>query len=210
MSSPETKLVITKAMLLSQRLQLLINRNDKGYVIRNARDPVAFMYWNIVFEHHQGLLFLLQNQYPAPAFALLRVLQEAAFRSFVTMFGRDAQFAAIKKGTYRVKFEAVAGQIDAKLQMGPMVQLRTKTTIKALHGFTHGGAQQLLRQFSKADDALDIISNYSDAEVCGLVNETVVMVGLTAAFTTEFLNLVAENASALEMFAEYVRSETTN
>jgi hypothetical protein len=165
------------------------------------------MYWNILFEHHQGLLLLLENDLPVPAFALLRVLQEAFFRSFLVMFGSERQVAAIKDGTYQTDFEAVGRQIDAKLSSGPMVQIRTQTTIRALHGFTHGGPQQLTRQFRKGSNGLDIISNYSAAEVCGLVNESVVAVGLAAAFTTEFLCLNAGNSDALHLVDQYVNSE---
>ena len=196
-------------MALSQRLQLLINRNDEGYVIRSHRDPLALMYWNIVFEHHQGLLFLLQNHYPAPAFALLRILQEAAFRLIVVMNGTENQFVSIKTDTYKTDFVEVGKLIDQKLESGPIVQLRTQDTIKALHGFTHGGPHQLTRQFCKLDDSLNIMSNFSDSEIRGLVNETIPIVSLTAAFTTEFFNMVTENSTALQLLDEHVRSMVT-
>jgi hypothetical protein len=204
--SRETKHVIEKAMALSERLQLLINSNDRQYIIRSHRDPLAFMYWNIVFEHHQGLIFLLHNDYLAPAFALLRILQEAVCRSFLAMFGTERQAAAITNGTYQTDFEAVGRQIDEKLESGPLVQARMKDTIKALHGFTHGGPHQLTRQFRKARDGMEVISSYSDEEVRGLVNETIPPVGITAAFTTEFFELASENSLALEMVNEFVQS----
>jgi len=193
-------------MALSESLQLLINSDDRQYTIRNHRDPVALMYWNIVFEHHQGLLLLLRHYYPAPAFALLRVLQESVCRSFLTMFGTERQFEAIKKGTYQTDFAAIGQQMDEKLGSGSILQGRMKETIKALHGFIHSGPQQLMRQFRAKDGGTaDIISNYSDGEVCGLVNESIPPVSLMAAFTTEFLNLPVENEQALKLVHEYVQ-----
>jgi hypothetical protein len=203
--SEQTQHIIDDAFTLSERLQLLINSDRRSFVIRSGRDPMALMYWNIAFEHHQGLLLLLKHYYPAPAFALLRVLHEAAFRSFLAMFGTEKQLAAMKEGTYQMDFAAVAKMIDEKMESDPMLEPLMRYIIKGLHGFTHGGPQQLLRQFKRMPDSIDITSAYSEMEVCGLVGQTVIIIGLVAAFTTEFFNLSAENTKALEILVEHIQ-----
>lgn len=203
--SAETKILIEKAKALSEHLQLLINSDTRQFIVRNNRDPLALMYWNIVFEHHQGLLLLLKHLYPAPAFALLRVVQEASFRSFLVMFGTEKQVAAIKAGTYQMDFKAVGEQIDQKLQIGPLVQPRMQLTTKALHDFTHSGPQQLLRQFSRVGaDEVDIASSYADDEINGLVSEATVAIGLTTMFTTEYFDLPLENTIGIELVGNFV------
>jgi hypothetical protein len=76
--------------------------------------------------------------------------------------------------------------------------LPKKTRFKGLHGFTHGGKEQLVRQATGSD----IISSYTDAEVRGLVQESMPIAFLTALLTTAFLDYPAEHQSAVAMLNE--------
>jgi hypothetical protein len=73
--------------------------------------------------------------------------------------------------------------------------------MKALHGFTHGGKEQLVRQAK----GMEIVSNYTDEEVCQLVRETMLIVFLATLFITAFLDYQPEHESATKMFETYVR-----
>ncbi len=96
MATPVTKPIastielITAANSLSERLQLLLS-NDTQHVIKTNRDGLVLLHWSLIFEHHQGMLLLLRNGFPAPAFALMRPLEEAFLRLFVAMNGTDKQ-----------------------------------------------------------------------------------------------------------------------
>ena len=193
--------LIAYGLRLSERLQLLLS-NEKQHVIKTNRDGLCLLHWSLIFEHHQGILVLLQQRLPAPAFALLRPLEEAFLRSFVVMHGTDRQAEAIKNGTYKTEPEIIGNQIDQKLGLmkthfGPSF----KTKMPVLHGFTHGGKEQLVRQAR----GLDIVSSYADDEVCTLVKETMWVVFLGALFITDFLGYRAENQAAMQMLNEYVQ-----
>jgi hypothetical protein len=202
----ETNTIIQEATALGERLQRLLTGTGRNFEIRSKREPMALMYWNLAFEHHRGILLLLTNYAPAPAFALLRVLQEAIFKSFLVMFGTDAQVLAVFSGTYQTDFTAVAEQMDKRLEKAPIVQPRMKTILEGMHGFTHGGPQQLRRQFASNDGIVDIISNYSEDEVRGLVLEATIPLFLMVGFTTEFFNLLHESAMAMEMSMTFAES----
>lgn len=150
------------------------------------------------------MLLLLRNSFPAPAFALMRPLEEAFLRLFVAMYGTEKQTVALWKGTYHTEFEVVWKQIYEQIGLQPNVGPWFQTKIKALHGFTHGGKEQLVRQASGSD----IISSYKDDEVRSLVQETIPVAFLTALFTTAFLNYQTEHQKAVEMLNEYSRGST--
>jgi hypothetical protein len=209
MVSATTKAIVTtqgliaQATSLSERLQLLLS-NDRQHVNKTNRDGLVLLHWSLVFEHHQGMMLLLRNGFPAPAFALMRSLEEAFLRLFVAMNGTEKQAVAIRQGTYNTEFEIVWKQIYEKIGLQPRIGPWFQTKIKALHGFTHGGKEQLVRQAK----GLDIVSCYTDDEVLSLVRETMPIAFLTALFTTAFLNYPAEHQQAVAMLNEYAQGAT--
>ena len=209
MVSPATKPVvstsdlITQANSLSERLQLLLS-NDKQHVVKTNRDDLVLRYWSLIFEHHQGILLLLRNGFPATAFALMRPLEEAFLRLFVAMNGTDEQAVTLRNGTYKTNFEVGWKQVYEKIGLQPNAGPWLKTKIKGLHGFTHGGKEQLVRQSSGSD----MVSSYTDDEVRSLVRETMPIALLTALLTTAFLDYPAEHQEAAAMFNEYAQGLT--
>ncbi len=203
MATPVTKPIastielITAANSLSERLQLLLS-NDTQHVIKTNRDGLVLLHWSLIFEHHQGMLLLLRNGFPAPAFALMRPLEEAFLRLFVAMNGTDKQAGALWKGTYKTEFELVWKQIYEKIGLQGKVGPWLQTKIQGLHGFTHGGKEQLVRQASGSD----IVSSYTEDEVRSLVRETMTIPFLTALLTTAFLDYPAEHQNAVTMLNE--------
>jgi len=125
------------------------------------------------------MLLLLRNGYYVPAFALLRPFEEAFLRSSVAMYGTENQVAALRNGTYNTEFEAVWKQIDDKFMLEPRFD---KDKLKVLHGFTHGGKEQLVRQAHGSD----IVSGYTNDEIHALVRETIPTAFLAALFVTQF------------------------
>lgn len=196
--------LITLATSLSERLQLLLS-NDRQHVNKTNRDGLVLLHWSLVFEHHQGILLLLRNGFPAPAFALMRPLEEASLRLFVAMNGTEKQAVALWNGTYNTEFEVVWKQIYEKIGLQSSVGPWLQSKIKGLHGFTHGGKEQLVRQASGSD----IVSSYTDDEVRSLVRETMPIVLLTALLTTAFLDYPVEHQNAVAMFNEHAQWPTT-
>jgi len=134
----------------------------------------------------------------------MRPLEEAFLRLFVAMYGTENQTKALWKGTYKTKFEVVWKQVYEKigLELESRFDPWFKAKVKALHGFTHGGKEQLVRQTRGSD----IVSSYTDDEVRSLVRETMPIALLTALLTTAFLEYPAEHQRAVEIFNEYVQS----
>jgi hypothetical protein len=202
-----TELMVAHASKLSERVQCLVS-NGRQHVTKTNRDALALAYWTILFEYHHGILTLVRNGNPTSAFALLRVFEEAFLKMFLVMFGTDKQFQAIWEGTYNTEFAAVGAQIDAKLGKEPLFGPKLKGQIKTLHGFTHSGFEQLVRQLTKQpDETSDIAPNYTDKDVRQLVQETMPIIFLAGAFLTEFLNYPDENKAVVAMFNDYVETQ---
>lgn len=203
--STGTKMVVSiegailQAAGLSERLQVLLS-NDRQHVNKTTRDLLCLLHWSLIFEHHQGMLLLLRNGFYAPAFALMRPLEEAFLRLYVAMNGTENQATALWNGTYNTEFEVVWRQIYEKLGLEPRFGPWLEKKIKALHGFTHVGKEQLVRQARGSD----IVSSYTDDEVLSLVRETMPIAFFTALLTTAFLGYQTEHQSAAAMLNEYV------
>jgi hypothetical protein len=189
---------IVRAEQLSVSLEHLLV--EKSYTIRNNRDGVRLLYWSLIFEHHQGILLLLRTKHYAPAFALMRPIAEAFLRLHLVMHGTEAQLAAIKDGAYNTDFAGIGEQIDQMAGLEePLLGAFFKKHTKILHGFTHGGLEQLMRR----SDGPDIIANYPDDEVRDVVNFTTMFAFLTAVHVADYLNLGAEFERANKIHDEY-------
>jgi hypothetical protein len=179
--------------------QLRAILNDKSYVMRTDRDGVCLLYWSLIVDLHSGILILLHAETHSPAFALVRPLVEAFLRLHVTIHGTENQLAAIKNGTYQTDFVAVGRQIDAAYGVEPLFGPFLENSKSALHGFTHGGLEQLLRLRAEGD----IRPNFSDSEVLEVVSITTLLTYLTVLAVTEFLGRTAEYDNAARMFEQY-------
>jgi hypothetical protein len=197
--------VISYATDVSKDLRLLLS-NERRHVIKTNRDGLCLLYWSLTFEHHDGLLLLLREGCHAPAFALLRPFVEAFSRLYVAMHGTENQVAALWAGKLNnIDLVDIWGQVDQRLGSTPLFGPKYQRLKGALHGFTHGGKEQLVRQAS----GTDIVSNYTEVDVRGLLYETMPVVFLAAVFTTEFLGYPAENQTAAAMFGVYMDRVTS-
>ena len=192
-------------MQRAEKLQRLVSE-DRQHAVRSDRDPLCLIYWTLMFEHHFSILLLARNELNASAFALLRPFEEAFFRLFLTMHGTQNQFESIRNGTYQTDFASVGAQLDLLLTQGSTIlrqgsglQDWYKVRKNQLHGFTHGGIEQVGRHVIKRD----IVPNFSEKEVRQMVETTMLHVHLAASLVTLFLALIPENAIAVEAFREY-------
>jgi hypothetical protein len=188
---------ICRADELSAKLEQLLF--EKTITTKTNRDGFCLLYWALVFEHHRGLLLLLHTKHYAPAFALMRPVVEAFIRLHIVMHGTEAQFAAAKNGSYNTEFATVSAQIDQFYTLNVFEKIVT-ANIKHLHGFAHGGKEQLVRRAKGAD----IVPNYTEEEVRSAVGFTAIFVCFTAIFVMQFLDLPEEHARAESLFQEYV------
>jgi hypothetical protein len=195
---------IRRAGEISVRLQFLLV--GKAHKTRTLRDPTCLHYWSLIFELHQGIVVLLRTQHYAGAFALMRPIAECFCRLYLVMYGTEAQLDSILNGTYSTEFATVMAEIDATLWKEPLLQSwLTKDRLRVLHGFTHGGVEQLIRQ----SNGSDIIPNYPDSEIRGVLDFTTFFAFMTALLVTDFLGCVPEQESAREMFKAFLPTAAT-
>ena len=205
-----TELLVAHASKLSRQVQLLIS-NGRQHITTTHRDILAFAYWTILFEYHNGILTLVRRGNPTSAFALLRVFEEAFLKMFLVTDGTDRQVQAIWEGKHNTDFAAVGAQIDEKLGQGPFFGPKLKGQIKTLHGFTHSGFEQLVRQLTKLPNgSTDIVPNYADEDVRQLVVETMLIIFSAGVFLTEFLNYPDENKAVVEMFNDFLETQVAS
>jgi len=191
----------------AQLERLLFN---KSIPINTNRDELCMLYWSLIFDHHRGILLLLQTKRYAPAFALVRPITEAFFRLYVAIHGTEPQLEALKNGTYNTDFASISEQIDRSFWgrsfwgdeplFGPRFN---KERTQILHGFTHGGLEQLARRKS----GTNIVPNYPEDEIRSVVSDTTMFAFLAAPMVTEFLDFKAERQKGLQMFDEYLGPE---
>jgi hypothetical protein len=191
--------VIAYATAISKNLRRLLS-DDRQHVNRTNRDSLCLLHWSLVFEHHEAILLLLRESFHASAFALLRPFVEAFARLYLSMHGTENQVAALWAGTLNnIDFASVWGEIDERFGSRPRFGPKYKAMTSMMHGFTHGGKEQLVRQAT----GQDIVSSYTEDEVRNLVKEIMPVAFFAATFTTEFLGYPDGAETAVIMFSEY-------
>jgi hypothetical protein len=210
-SNPFTpELMVAHASQVSMRVQLLVS-NDRQHVAKTTRDTFALAYWTMLFEYHCGILLLVRSNNLTSAFALLRVFEEAFLKLFLVMHGSDNQAQAIWANTYGTDFGAVGEMIDKKIGGEPLWGPKLKDQIKTLHGFTHSGREQIVRHFSKhPDGSVDVAPTYDGGDIRLLVIETMPIIFMAGAFLTEFLGYPDEHKSAIQMFNDFLETQTAS
>src|ERR1022692_15799 len=81
------------------------------------RSPILMGYWSLTYHHHNGIICLLHNELPAPAFALLRPIVEAALRAHVAIMGTDQDIEKLRKDTYKTNLNTIGPEIDTRFKM---------------------------------------------------------------------------------------------
>lgn len=202
--------IIQRAMETAERLQRLVSE-DHPHVIKSNRDPLCLVYWTLMFEHHFSILALARSDLNASAFALVRPFEEAFFLLFLVMHGTENQFLSIQSGTHQMDFAAAGARLDSHLaqsgiieQKGNSMEAWYRLRTKRLHGFTHGGLQQVARHVK----GKDIAPNFQEAEVRAMIETTMLHVHLAASLVTTFLGLAPENVIAVESFKQYTNRIT--
>ena len=126
--------------------------------------------FSLVMEHHGAILYLLRaGQFDGSAFALVCPLIECAYRAhWIYACAKPDIVLRIKNGedVYPPLIN-MAEEIEKKLDTDGMFQSITPY-IRSLHGYTHGGLEQLGRRFDKAGNVSPNYSNDEKLEVIGI------------------------------------------
>jgi hypothetical protein len=119
--------------------------------------------FSLVMEHHGAILYLLRaGQYDGSAATLVRPLIDCCYRAhWIHACAKSEIVSRIKQGEdVYPGINNMATEIEKKIDTEGFFPLIAQY-IKALHGYTHGGLEQLGRRFNAAGD---VISSYTDEE----------------------------------------------
>jgi hypothetical protein len=128
--------------------------------------------FSLVVEHHGAILTLLKlGRFDGSAFALLRPLIDAVYRAFwVHYCAKPEHLAAIRKGDSPYpRLPNMADEVDKHMTYTGGLFSALKPHIKTLHGYTHGGLEQLGRRF---DTSGNVQPNYAAGEKLEVINSS--------------------------------------
>jgi hypothetical protein len=128
--------------------------------------------FSLVVEHHGAILTLLKTgRFDGSVFALVRPLVDAVYRAFWVHFcAKPEHLAAIRNGDSPYPgLPNMADEVEKKMDATDGLFTAVKPHIKSLHGYTHGGLEQLGRRF---DASGDVRANYAAGEKLEVVNST--------------------------------------
>jgi hypothetical protein len=146
--------------------------------------------FSLTLEHHGAILYLLKaGQFDGSAFALVRPLIDGTYRAhWIYACAKPDIVVRIKNGedVYPGLIN-MATEVERKSDAGG-VFAAIAPYIHALHGYTHGGLEQLGRRF---DPAGDVRPNYADAEKLEAIKATT---GHLTALAIAWCQLVSTDA----------------
>jgi hypothetical protein len=128
--------------------------------------------FSLTLEHHGAILYLLKaGQFDGSALALVRPLIDGTYRAhWIYACAKPDIVLRIRNGEETVYPGLInmATEVEKKSDAGGMFAA-IAPYIHALHGYTHGGLEQLGRRF---DAAGNVRANYADGEKLEAIRAT--------------------------------------
>ena len=143
---------------------------DKKLKEDDLRERIVAGFLNLSLAHFNSILQLIEMKMYSSAFALLRPLFDSAYRAI--WFNLIASDDELKKfstdTTYKVKETwKLAKEIDKKEGSDTFHKVCDKN-LNLLHDMTHGGINQIARQFS--ENGRFVCATFSEDEIIALLN----------------------------------------
>ncbi len=168
---------------VSQELLLQVDLAEKmhNFVLANVPDrlildtdekTVLVALFSLTIEHHGAILHLLKSgRFDGSALALTRPLIDCVYRGlWLHCAGKSEHFDTVRTGGSPYPgLPNMADSIDKRLPDTDGLFQILKPFITALHGYTHGGLEQLGRRF---DAEGNVCASYSDGERVEVVRAT--------------------------------------
>jgi len=169
--------------IVSKELVTEIERAEKihNFVLANVPDhllldtdekTVLVALFSLTIEHHGAILYLLKSgRFDGSAMALTRPLIDSVYRAlWLHCSGKPEHFASVRAGDSPYPgLPNMADAIDKALPATDGLFQALKPFITSLHGYTHGGLEQLGRRF---DAEGNVRATYTDGERFEVVKAT--------------------------------------
>ena len=163
----DEKLILESKKNVFRTFEILKDRKLKK---DDLRERIVAGFLNLSLEHFGSILQLIEMKMYSSAFALLRPLFDSAYRAI--WFNIIASGDELKKFTTDIAYKVketwkLAKEIDKKEGSDIFHKICDKN-LNLLHDMTHGGINQISRQFS--EDERFVRVTFLDNEIVALFN----------------------------------------
>ncbi len=163
----DEKLILESKNNVFRIFEILENRKLKR---NDLRERIVAGYLSLSLEHFNSILQLTEMKMYSSAFALLRPLFDSVYRAiWFNLVASDdelKQFSTDSNYKFKETWK-LAEEIDKKEEIDIFHKV-CKKNLNLLHDMTHGGINQISRQFS--EDGRFVSTTYSDNEIIALLN----------------------------------------
>ncbi len=144
---------IRRHISMAEELHHFVEANRPEELVPDSdKKLIFFALYSLAVEHHRAILHLLKaGMFDGSALALTRPLVEAVHRAmWIQYCGKPEDVEAIRDGKERYpKFPDMVDAIEKATPSSDGLFMILKPFINSLHGYTHGGLEQLGRRFDK-------------------------------------------------------------
>ena len=169
---------VTERIRLANEHRAHVGKLVSGEYKDDTRGLLLISYTDLVLEHHESTMVLLEKKLYGSAFSLVRVLFEAFFRAhWTTGCAKDADIEKLRRQEF--EFPGVGkmvSEIDTAFRTDGFFEEIKKQSWKAMNSYTHSGIRQLSRRFEQGR----ISPNYSEDEIKEVIDGATTAVILIA------------------------------
>jgi hypothetical protein len=124
---------------------------------------VFFGLIHLSLEHFGAIIVLVKQKLSASAAALIRPQFEATIRAlYFQECAREKEITAFVEGNEPITLKEMIDKLELQLQnTGCSFVSYYQNTKRIMHGFTHGGFEQIGRRYSETD----LINSFTDNEI---------------------------------------------
>lgn len=133
-----------------------------------TKDLIVASYLALAQQHHSSIVLLVENNLHSSASALARPLLEACYRgTWVQLIADDDECENINTDNYKWKVTwEIAKEVGEVLKTETFCNIY-KNNSPSLHGFTHGGLEQISRQINNEHKIMQ--PTFTDEELTELL-----------------------------------------
>jgi len=175
-----SKEVLSRIEIAEEMHNYVLGTVPQELLLDTDQKTIIVALFSLVVEHHGAILTLLRTgRFDGSAFALVRPLIDAMYRAFWVHFcAAPHHLEAIRKGESPYPpLPNMADEVEKLMNYTGGLFTIIKPFIKSLHGYTHGGLEQLGRRF---DAEGNIKATYDDGAKIEVVSSTTSFVVMLA------------------------------
>lgn len=197
MADKDVSLLIDTA---DQFMKAIDKKMDGLRIDGKVRSRVFNGMLHLSLEHFGSIILLMKNRMSGSAAALLRPQYESVMRGlYFHECATDTEVDSFIKAKEPIKLYKMVEQVENQLAVNknPLTNFYNMFK-KKMHGFTHGGFEQLKRRYTDTE----LINNYTEEECIQIVTLSYILAIFSATLTTavagredlakEFLNEITK------------------